>query len=305
MFLVYNKLMKKRVAVVGALNIDIIANSKGQLIPYDSNIGEISYNYGGVGKNVANNLARLNVEVEFISILGKDQYYQDIIKHFEQENIGLNCCEFSENSNSVYISVGDQHGDMYVAISDMSLADEMNVKFIERKMTQLNSFDIIVVDTNLPKESLEFLCKNCRAMIYADGVSTSKVKKLENCLSYLYGFKPNKYEAEALVGPNNLVKKLLDLKVKEVYVTCGADDVIYGTENKVQQLAPIIDEIVGTNGCGDSFLAGIVYGSLMGCDITEKVKLGLLSASINMASEKNISDEFCESKLLELWGKEQ
>ena len=48
------------ICVIGAVNVDIIASSYVRLIHQDSNPGTVKISYGGVGRNIAENLCRLN-----------------------------------------------------------------------------------------------------------------------------------------------------------------------------------------------------------------------------------------------------
>lgn len=60
------------VYVIGGANIDIIGKCNQALIPYDSNIGHVTQSFGGVGRNIAENIARLGFSTHFISALGND-----------------------------------------------------------------------------------------------------------------------------------------------------------------------------------------------------------------------------------------
>ncbi|MEA4820923.1 MAG: PfkB family carbohydrate kinase, partial [Erysipelotrichales bacterium] len=55
--------------VIGGANIDIQGTPFEKLKYKDSNPGIISYSFGGVARNVAENLARLGDNVNFISVL--------------------------------------------------------------------------------------------------------------------------------------------------------------------------------------------------------------------------------------------
>ena len=60
--------------------------------------------------------------------------------------------------------------------------------------------DLVVLETNLPEESIRWLCDNCKAPILADPVSTIKAEKLRPVLGKLSALKPNRLEAELLSG---------------------------------------------------------------------------------------------------------
>ena len=61
-----------RIAVVGGANMDIGGFPSAALIPGDSNPGQVRMSVGGVGRNIAENAARMGLEVELITALGAD-----------------------------------------------------------------------------------------------------------------------------------------------------------------------------------------------------------------------------------------
>ena len=60
------------IAVVGGVNIDIGGRSDAPLVAGDSNPGRIRSSLGGVGRNIAHNLALLGAKVKLITALGAD-----------------------------------------------------------------------------------------------------------------------------------------------------------------------------------------------------------------------------------------
>lgn len=60
----------KMINIIGGITADIEGNPYGQLIMGESNPGKITMSYGGVGRNITENLARLGAEVGFVSVAG-------------------------------------------------------------------------------------------------------------------------------------------------------------------------------------------------------------------------------------------
>ena len=60
------------ILVLGASIVDIIGFSKREFKAKDSIPGSIKISLGGVCRNIAENLARVGINTEFISILGDD-----------------------------------------------------------------------------------------------------------------------------------------------------------------------------------------------------------------------------------------
>lgn len=66
--------MKQAVTVIGGANVDIGGRPAAALALHDSNPGFVTQRFGGVGRNVAHNLALLGLPVSFITALGGDLY---------------------------------------------------------------------------------------------------------------------------------------------------------------------------------------------------------------------------------------
>jgi pseudouridine kinase len=60
------------ISIIGGITADIEGHPYKQLIQGDSNPGRITMSYGGVGRNITENLARMGASVSFISVAGAD-----------------------------------------------------------------------------------------------------------------------------------------------------------------------------------------------------------------------------------------
>jgi sugar/nucleoside kinase (ribokinase family) len=81
-----SKLKRNQVLVIGGSAVDIIA-SPSALISGTSNPGKIEQNFGGVGRNIAECLGRLDVKPHFISVVGKDFSASNLVNH--AKSIGI------------------------------------------------------------------------------------------------------------------------------------------------------------------------------------------------------------------------
>ena len=61
------------VVVVGGANVDLKAQSSEKAIAATSNPGHASLSAGGVGRNIAENLARLGTPTHLVAAIGVDQ----------------------------------------------------------------------------------------------------------------------------------------------------------------------------------------------------------------------------------------
>ncbi len=289
----------KKVVVIGAVSVDIFGQSDSQIVNQDSNPGRVEFSFGGVGRNIANNIAKLGIDVELIAPIGDDFYADNIQKHCQKEGIGLNHCFKTNGNTPVYLAINQPNGEMQCAIADFSLVNSITIEFLKSKLDFINSCDLVVIDTNWNSEIMNFLFNNITTKIFVDPVSTTKAKKIINFLDKITVLKPNLIEAKTLTNSNGdchtLVKKLNELGVKEVYLTMSQDGVCIGDT----VIENYVGEIKNTTGCGDAFLSGIIYGDLLELSNEEKAKHGLAAASICAMSSNSISEHLNSESIKE------
>lgn len=81
--------MDGEIAVIGSANMDIGGYPAAPLKAGDSNPGRVRLCLGGVGCNIARNLALLGVKVRFATALGGDLYARGIAETLEGMGIDL------------------------------------------------------------------------------------------------------------------------------------------------------------------------------------------------------------------------
>lgn len=302
------------VSVVGGVNIDIIGTPFNNLIQNDSNPGKTTLTLGGVARNIAENLSKLDIRTEFITVLGSDTHSEDIQKDCNEKNIGLTHSKIIQNERtSSYLCINDENGEMQVAISDMEIYKYITPSYLEKKLDVINKSSLCVIDTNIPEDSLIFLMDNCTVPLFMDTVSVSKTERIKNSIHNIHTLKPNIIEAEILSGMK--IKNDTDLEsasmiihnkgVKWLFISLGSNGVYYSDGKNSGKLSPIDTKIVSTTGAGDSFLAGVIWSYLKNNDIESCAKAGLAASSICVASaltvSKDISVNNIEEKIKNNW----
>lgn len=290
---------KSFVTVIGGTNIDISAKSYSPLKDYDSNPGKVNTSFGGVGRNIADNLSRLNQDVELITVLGDDFNGEEVKKNCRVLGINTsNSLTIPNSSTSTYISILNDNNDMKLAISAMDLYENVTIDFIKSKKEILDESKICIVDTNIPKETIQYIVNNFNIPIFLDCVSTTKALKIKEFIGKFHTIKPNKIEAETLsdikiVDFNSLQKCanfFIQKGVKQVFISLGEEGVFYSNGVTSGKMSPFKTEVINTTGAGDAFMSGIANSFLDNLDIVESCKNGIACATIAISSEKTISD---------------
>ena len=288
------------IVVVGGVNMDISGTTAAPMLPRDSNPGHVTLSPGGVGRNIAENLCRLGCRVKMITAFGQDANAEAIRR--DGEKYGL---DFSHSvilpgaRTSTYVCLNDPDGEIYAAVSDMDIYEQLTPDVLRDKIDVLRDAKLVIVDANLTEETLAWLADNCPAPMAADPVSVAKAGKLLPCLKRLHIVKPNRAEATlltgvkivGLLGLDRAAQKLLDAGVKNVFISLGAEGVYYndGTCSGICPIAPA--KVVNTTGSGDAFCAAAALGCAMGLPIRDIARMGQAAAGLCSESEAAVSPE--------------
>lgn len=293
--------------VVGGANMDIGGQSFSPLIPQDSNPGTVRMSPGGVGRNIAHNLRLLGADVRLLTAFGEDLYGRQLASSCTELGIDLTCALWvPDKATSTYLYIADPTGDMALAVSDMEICKEISPAYLSRNLPLLTQAQVVVTDTNLPPESLEFLAKNCTAPLFCDPVSTVKAEKLRPILPHIHTLKPNRLEAELLSGVAittmddvpRAADRLLELGIRRLFISLGADGVYAATKEQKLHLSNPPCTMVSTTGCGDAFMAALVWAHLERLDLHDTALAGLSAAGITMEHQQTINPNLSADAVL-------
>ena len=285
-------------AVVGGVNVDIGGCSFAPLVDADSNPGKVSVSLGGVGRNIAHNMSLLGLDVKMLTAMGEDVYGSRIVDSCRSLGIDIgHALRLSDCATSTYLYIADQTGEMALALSDMVVCDRITPAYLASNQQVLQNARVIVADTNIPAQTLVYLAENCTAPIFCDPVSTIKAEKLQPILNRIHTLKPNRLEAELLSGvpirqkqdAEKAAKALLEKGVQRVFLSMGAEGVFAATADQQLWLPNIPGQMVSTTGCGDAFMAALVWAWMQDMDLEQTAAAGLAAASIAMESTETIN----------------
>lgn len=285
-------------AVVGGANMDIGGVSAAALVAEDSNPGKVTMSLGGVGQNIARNLSLLGVDVRFLTALGNDIFGQRITAASGELGIDItHALQVPDAATSTYLFICGPDGDMALALNDMAICDRISPAYLQSNLPLLNNAQVVLVDTNLPAESLEYLCLHCTAPIFADPVSTIKGEKLRPLLGRLHTLKPNRLEAELLSGVAitneqslcRAARELLKTGLHRVFVSLGSHGVFAADRRQMLLLPPSKATMRNATGAGDAYMAALGWAYLEGMDLTQTAASAACAAAIAVESAQTVN----------------
>lgn len=284
--------------VAGGVNVDIGGHSFAPLVASDSNPGRVSVSLGGVGRNIAHNLALLGPDVRLLCAYGDDLNGQRVAASCSQLGIDLShALKIPGGTTSTYLYLTDETGEMALAVSDMEICKQVTPEYLEKQLPLIRGAQVLVIDANLSEEAIAYLAENAGVPLFVDPVSTVKAEKLRPILHKIHTLKPNRLEAGLLAGVEiktladveTAADKLIEMGVHRMFISLGADGVYAAMGRQRLWLPNLPGRMVNTTGCGDAFMAALVWSYLVGMDLRSTALAGLAAGSIAMESAETIN----------------
>ena len=284
--------------VVGGVNMDIGGVSGAPLVRGDSNPGVVRISLGGVGRNIAHNMALLGIDTRLLTAFGDDGHAQRIAASCGELGIDISrSLQVPGERTSTYLFIADEGGEMALALSDMDIYRHITPAFLASRAQLLQNAQLVIVDANIPADAIAWLAQHVTPPIFADPVSTAKAEKLRPVLGKLHTLKPNRIEAELLSGVtitgeeslNRAADALLDTGLRRVFLSLGGDGVLCADHSGRVRLPCLPGRRVNTTGCGDAFMAALAWAYLEGTNLEDTARAGLAAASIAMESGETIN----------------
>lgn len=291
------------ILVLGASIVDIFGFCGRSYVQQDSIPGHIKISFGGVCRNIAENLARVGVKTNFISTVGDDENGKSILEHSRKLGYNMeNSLILKGESTPTYMAILNHQGEMESAVVDMESLNKMDESFIDGKNEVFENAKYTIVDSDNPI-LLEYILKKYegKSKFILDPVSAKKARKIKHLVKYFHTIKPNRFETEALCGfkiesDEDLRKAgrfFIEQGVKNVFISLDADGIYYitseGEEGKLDCKEKI--QVKNVTGAGDSFVAGIGYGYINNLSIKDTLKFAVAMSRITITHEETINPE--------------
>lgn len=290
--------MKPYVLVLGVSVYDIIGFTDNDYREKDSNPGRVCVSFGGVCRNIAENMARVGVNTKFITIVGDDEKGKSLLEDAKKKNMDVDdALVIPGGSTPTYMAVLDETGELRSAIIDMKITDQMTTEFIDSKADVIRNAEYMVLDVDNPA-ILEYILTKFEGQtkFIVDSVSATKVLLVKHLIKNLHTFKPNRHEAEVLCGfsitTSEDVRKagsyFRSLGIQNVFISLDADGIYYNDGEHEGILKAEKIPVVNVTGAGDSCVAGLVHGYTNGLEIRDTVRYSIAMSVITISHEQTI-----------------
>jgi pseudouridine kinase len=282
--------------VIGSAGVDLVGSVNQPLQMGVSNPAHIRTSFGGVARNVAENLARLGQPVRLISAVGRDQNGERLVRQITEAGVDASqVLQCDDHPTGTYLAVVNSIGELQVAMDDMDAVAALTPEFLRDRYALFKDSSLLFIDANLPKDVMRTaisLARRARIPICADPTSTALANQLKPHLSKLFLITPNSNEAEVLSDCQidalksdtilEAAKCMLSQGVRVVIVTLAQLGVFYATSETSGQIPAINTEIADPTGGGDALTAAVLFALLNDIPLDDALRLGVSAATLTL-----------------------
>lgn len=297
------------VVVVGGANIDLKARSAGSAALGTSNPGHASMRPGGVGRNIAENLARLGTRTHLVSVIGRDPFGETLMAKSAAAGVHLEHVLRTDDATGTYTAVLDSDGGLIVAVSAMMAIKKLGPEHVSYVRDLIAAAGAVIVDGNVRIDTLQHtldLAAAARVRAIVEPVSAPKARALARCLTVerpIFAVTPNRDELGALTdmptGTDRQLKRaaatLHDRGVEVVWVRLGERGSLFSRLGGDPLVIPVVPtDVDDVTGAGDAAVAAFCHALLSGEEPESAAMFGHAAASLTISSTHTVRPDLTE-----------
>lgn len=307
-----------RVVVVGGACVDVLATSTAVAVPRSSNPGRTLLGSGGVGRNVAENLARLGSRVSLVTAVGRDAFGDRLVAATAAAGVDVSAVVRSAEPTGTWVAVLDADGELLVGVADLAGTEAIGPDDVRRVSRLVDSADLVVLDGNLSPATVAStarLAAETGTPVVLDPVSVPKAERVSAVLAgglRWLALTPNRDELGALtglpVGDDDAVaaavEALHERGVEQVWVRDGATGSLLSVgpdpaSRESARLAPVPGPVVDVTGAGDAMLAAYCHALLAGRAPADAAAYAHAAAALTVAVPGSVRPDLTDRLVLD------
>jgi pseudouridine kinase len=304
------------VLVIGSAGLDVKGRAAGDLLWEQPNLGQVRQSIGGVARNIAENLARLEVDTILLSAVGKDLNGRRVLKQTSASGVDVSHVrQVKDARTSAYVAVLKSDGELMIAISDFEVIDYVDSAYLRGHEPLFAKAGMIVLDATLSDAALETvfeLARRYQVRVCADPTTPTLAGRLCAYIPYLYFIVPNAAETATICGLPQMAhdresgiqaaRQLVAMGSEIAVVTMGEIGLAYADSSGGGFIPAVHTRVVDSTGAGDALTGAAIFGLINAVPLDEALRLGVTAASLTLQTPATVipklSQELLYDKLM-------
>lgn len=290
------------VIVIGAAGIDIKGRPSEPLRPGTSVTGVVRSGTGGVARNVAENLARLEVPTVLLSAVGQDHDGDYLLARTAEAGVDTRyVLRLPDVHTGSYVALLDPDGQLVYSVSEYDIVGAISPAYLQTHRRLFADASMLAIDANLSSRALAAIFRAARRYqlpVCADPTSHVLATKLIPYLPELHMAAPDAQEAAILCGDPRApatseaaiqtAQCLATLGVKVAIVTLGEMGLAYSDGGASGHIPALNAQVTDRTGVGDALTAAVIFGLLNEMPTDEALRLGIAAAALTLRTRESV-----------------
>ena len=300
------------IVVIGMIFVDVKGYPEATFIPTGRNVGRVERVHGGVGRNIAEDIANCELRPTLVSLVDESGDGADVLHKLNNHKVDTKYIRRTRDGMGTWLAVFDNDGDVAASISKrpnlMPIVDILDQQGDEI----FAAADSIVVEIDLDKEIIKRvfrLAKKHGKKVYCAVGNMSIALERRDFLKSIDCFVCNLQEAEMMFfedysekTPDEmaqiLARKVMAARIPGMIVTMGGKGAVYADIEGNCGFCPARKvEVKDTTGAGDSFCAGVAIGLTYGKSMAEACEIGAMLAASVIVTTESVCPRFLPREL--------
>jgi pseudouridine kinase len=301
-------MMPPSILVIGTVFIDCKGFAKQKYYPSTRNLGTIQFVHGGVGRNVAENLANLNLATFFVSSVDTNAIGKEVAERLQKSKVNTtNLIKTKQLGMGMWLAILDEYGNLAGSISQMPDLTHLQKLIAHKGKEMIGQSTHIALELDLNYQiahNVIKLAEEAKIPIYGVPGNLDVILNHRELLDHLDCFICNNFEADLFLEldftnlnidqkQESLIQFVDRMGMGSMVVTLGEKGAVYyNPQNKEAGYQPVFPvKLVDSSGAGDAFFSGTVMGLVKGLSLKEAVICGTKVAGWTIESTENINPE--------------
>ncbi|MCI3922730.1 PfkB family carbohydrate kinase [Paenibacillus sp. TRM 82003] len=278
--------------VVGNVFVDVKGYAQTEYDPHGKNVGDIRFAHGGVGRNVASNLAAFELRTTFVATVDRSALGQEVVERLAAGGVDTSAMRAVEQGMGMWLAILDETGQLAGSISRQPDFGGLSA-LLEREGDALfaaATHAVLSVDltADIARRVIALARKHRKPLLGLPN-NLSVAAAHPELLAELDVFVCNDVEAGRLSGEpwtaagatvderlDALRRFVRERSLRAAVVTLGAEGAVYGdaATGRYGHQPAFPAAVVDTSGAGDAFSAGVALGLARGWPLERAVAGG-------------------------------
>ena len=295
------------IVVLGAVFVDIKGYPSEVYIPGGRNAGRVEQVHGGVSRNIAEDIANVELRPTFISLVDDSGAGADVIKKLKSHKVNPDYIRVTPHGMATWLAVFGNNGDGEAAISKRPDLHPILDTLIEHGDEIFSQADSISLEIDIDKDIVKqvfMLAEKYDKPVYAVVSNMRIAVERRDFLRSTHCFVCNQQEAGILFSDDYsdkapeemadiLAERIKAARIQRMIVTMGEHGAVYATIDGEKGICPAKKvDVKDTTGAGDAFFAGATIGLTYGKTMQEACEIGTRLAASVICTSENVCPRF-------------